>query len=130
MNQRILLFLILGLVAGIFSALFGIGGGIVLVPALVYFAGFSQKMAQGTTLFMLLMPVVALGAYKYYQSHQVSISTALWVGLGFFVGGFLGSKLALSFEDVWQIGQLSIRDPLKKLFAILMLVLAIKMLLE
>jgi uncharacterized protein len=120
----------MGLVAGIFSALFGIGGGIILVPALVYFGGFSQKMAQGTTLFMLLMPVVALGAYKYYQSNNVSINTALWVGLGFFVGGYLGSKLAVSFEDVWQIGQMTIRDPLKKLFAVLMMAMAIKMLLE
>lgn len=126
----ILQILLIGLIAGVFSGLFGIGGGIVIVPALMFFLGYTQKMAQGTTLFMLMLPVVALGAYKYYQTGNMSYRTGLIMGVGFFVGGYLGAQLVHLMPNTLKLTDgISIQQPLTKLFALLVIVLGFKLLL-
>lgn len=108
--------LVLGLVAGFMSSLVGIGGGLIIVPALVFAFGFDQKSAQGTSLVMLSLPVAALGAYSYYQNGHTNWRAALLLASTFIVGGFLGGKLAANLEVTI----------IKKIFALFMIVVAIK----
>lgn len=117
-TATILLLIIIGLAAGFLSGLVGIGGGIIIVPALVLLAGFSQKLAQGTSLGILLLPVGILAVIQYYKQGYVDIKYVTIVALAFVLGSLLGSKLALSLSD----------DKMKKIFAILMLVISVKML--
>jgi len=87
--------IVIGLVAGLFSGLFGIGGGIVIVPALVGLLAFDQKVAVGTSLAVLLMPV-SIGAVKeYYDAKQLDVTVAALVAIGLVFGAFGGAKLAL-----------------------------------
>lgn len=116
MNQ-VLLLLVLGLLAGVLSGLIGIGGGIIIVPALVLLFGFSQQMAQGTTLATLIPPVGLLAAYAYYRQGDIDIRAALWIAAGFLVGGFFGAKFATMLPTV----------VLSKVFAGILLVIAVKM---
>ena len=90
----VFLYILLGLVAGIFSGLIGIGGGIIIVPALVFLFGFSQHHAQGTTLALLVPPIGILAAWTYYRSGYVDLRTAAYICIGFMLGGWLGAKLA------------------------------------
>ena len=91
-------FVILGICAGILSGLVGIGGGIIIVPALVFFYGFTQQMAQGTTLVTMIPPIGILAAYVYYQNGQVDIKTSIFIALGFIAGGFIGAKVAVNLD--------------------------------
>ncbi len=109
--------IILGLIAGYLSGLVGIGGGIIMVPVLVILFGFTQHKAQGTTLALLMIPVGFFGVMNYYKAGNVDIKTALLLCLGFVVGSYFGSKMAVSLSQ----------DTLRKLFAVLMFVVAIKM---
>lgn len=108
--------LALGLVAGFMSSLIGIGGGIIIVPTLVFLLGMNQKMAQGTSLAMLAMPVAFIGAYNYYKEGYANWKVALLLAVTFVIGGYLGSKTVLNID-------MSI---VKKIFAIFMIVIAIK----
>lgn len=127
MNQTILLILV-GILGGILSGIFGIGGGIVLVPALVMLFDFSQKTAQGTTLLMLAIPLSLLpGIYNYYKAGFIDVKTALIIGFGFMGGTFLGSKAAMILPDSLSIAGYMIQQPMKKLFAILMIIMAYKL---
>jgi len=129
--NSLLLVIAIGLMAGVFSGIFGIGGGVVIVPALVFFLGMTQKTAQGTTLAMLMFPVVALGAYNYWKAGEIEFATALWLGLGFVVGGYLGSQLALWVPESFKMTSTwTIDSPMQKLFALLMIFVAIRMLLK
>jgi uncharacterized membrane protein YfcA len=122
--------LLIGVFAGVFSGLFGIGGGIIIVPALMYFLGYTQKMAQGTTLFMLMLPVVALGAYKYYQEGNMSYRTGLIMGAGFFIGAYFGAQLVHLMPNTLKItSDFGIQQPMTKLFALLVITLGFKLLL-
>lgn len=119
----ILLLLIIGLLAGTLSGLIGIGGGILLVPALVYFMQYGQHQAQGTSLGVLTLPVVVLGAWQYYRTLKgtatpMDLKVIAILAVGFVVGGFLGSTLALKID----------KDALRKLFGLVMLYTAFKML--
>ncbi|KAF0241934.1 MAG: hypothetical protein FD136_1114 [Chitinophagaceae bacterium] len=114
----IVLLIIVGLAAGFLSGLIGIGGGVIIVPALVLFLGFTQKAAQGTSLGILLLPVGVLAVLQYYKQGYINVNYVLIVALAFVVGGFLGSKLALGLSD----------EKMKKIFAIIMMLIAIKML--
>lgn len=114
------LYLILGLVTGTVSGLIGIGGGVLLTPALVYLFGFTQHSAQGTTLALLVPPVSLLAAWTYYQQGDVNIKVACLIFLGFFVGGLIGVKFAVTLPEVW----------LKRSFGLSMLALGIKMILS
>ncbi len=109
-------FIIIGLIAGIFSGLFGIGGGIIIVPALILIAHMKPHMATGTSLGALLLPVGVLGAWQYYRHGSVNIHAALWIALGLALGALLGAYLAL---------KLPARE-LQRLFALFMLVASIR----
>ncbi len=95
----ILVFVFIGLVAGVLSGLFGIGGGIVIVPALVFFGRLPLKTAVGTSLGALLLPVGALGLYTYWRAGQLDVKAALWVALGMVAGVLLGAMAAQSITD-------------------------------
>ena len=112
-----ILFIILGLVAGAFSGIIGLGGGVIIVPALVFIFGLSQQQAQGTTLALMVPPIGILAAYTYYQQGFVDLKIAGLVCLGFIFGGWLGAKFAVQLP----------REVLQKIFAIVLFLMAIKM---
>ena len=114
----LIIVIVIGIAAGALSGLVGIGGGIVIVPLLVMFLGFSQQTAQGTTLAMLSFPVSFVGAYTYWQKGMVDWKIAILLCLGFVVGGYFGSKYAVSVSPYL----------LKKIFAVLLIVIAVKFL--
>ena len=87
-------FILTGLVGGFLSGFMGIGGGLIMVPFLIFFAKFNQHLAQGTSLAVLTIPVVAIGAFNYYQNGNVDIKAALVIALFFCIGIFFGSKIA------------------------------------
>ncbi|RZL15421.1 MAG: sulfite exporter TauE/SafE family protein [Pedobacter sp.] len=116
--QIILILLLVGLAAGMLSGMVGVGGGIIIVPCLVYFLGFSQKLAQGTSLGLLLLPVGILGVMQFYKAGNVDVKVVLIIAAAFIVGSYFGSKWALSLPQ----------DSLKKIFAIVMLLISVKML--
>jgi hypothetical protein len=87
--------LLIGLLAGALSGVLGIGGGIILVPALAAVIGFNQSRAQGTSLALFSLPVAAVAAYSYYTHGYVDLPALPWLALGFVVGGILGSRVAV-----------------------------------
>jgi uncharacterized protein len=94
------LYVALGVLTGVVSGIFGIGGGIILIPALVFLFGFSQHTAQGTTMALLVLPIGLLAALEYYRAGHVDIRVGVLIALGFVVGGFLGAKVATGLSDV------------------------------
>ena len=121
--QLIITALIIGLAAGILSGLIGIGGGIIMVPALVFFMHYTQHQAQGTSLAVLTLPVVILASLYYYHQCQklgtpIDLKIVGLLAAGFIIGGFFGSKIALAINQ----------DVLKKIFAIILFYTALKML--
>jgi uncharacterized membrane protein YfcA len=110
-------YIILGLVAGVCGGMFGIGGGAILIPALVYLFGLTQHQAQGTTLAALVPPIGLLAALRYYYSGNVKLNIAAFICIGFFVGGLLGAQLVQNFSD----------PLLKKMFGIFMLLVSLQM---
>jgi uncharacterized membrane protein YfcA len=96
---KIALFALLGLFAGTLSGVIGIGGGVIIVPALIFLFGFSQHQAQGTTLALLVPPIGLLAALSYFKCGFVDIRAAIIICAGFFVGGFLGSKIAVNLSE-------------------------------
>ncbi len=116
-RMNVILFIIIGLAAGILSGIFGIGGGIIIVPALIYLCGFSQLKAQGTSLAILLPPVGVLAFIEYYKKGQVNLQAGILICLFLVVGSVFGAKIA-------NIIPLSF---LKKGFGILMILISLKM---
>ncbi len=121
--QLIITALLIGLAAGILSGLVGIGGGIIMVPALVFFMHYTQHQAQGTSLAVLTLPVVILASIYYYHQCQkagtpVDLKIVGLLGVGFIMGAYFGSKLALAIDQ----------DLLKKIFAVILFYTAFKML--
>lgn len=116
--QTILILIIVGICAGMLSGLVGVGGGIIIVPALVFFLAFSQKMAQGTSLGILLLPVGILGVMQYYKQGYIDMRVVVIISIAFFFGSYFGSKIALNLPQ----------ETVKKVFAVFMLIIAIKML--
>ncbi len=113
------LFLALGLAAGALSGLLGIGGGILVVPALVFFLGMSQQQAQGTTLAMMIPPIGLLAALTYYRHGLVDIKAAALLCAGFFLGGLFGAKIATSISN----------QLLARIFGLFLLFVSLRMLL-
>lgn len=93
-------YIILGLVAGILSGLLGLGGGLILIPALVYVFGLTQHQAQGTTLAFMIPPIGLLAALKYYHDGNVKLNIAMFICLGFFVGGLIGAMFVEKIPDL------------------------------
>ena len=112
-----IVYVILGIVAGIFGGMFGIGGGTILIPALVYLFGLTQHQAQGTTLAVLVPPIGLLAALRYWQAGNVKLSIAAFICLGFFLGGYLGAHWIQNVSD----------PMLKKMFGIYLLLIALNM---
>ncbi len=109
---------LIGVSAGVLSGTVGVGGGIVMVPAMVMLLGLSQHEAQGTSIFAMLPPIGILAAMNYYRAGHVKWEYAIAISLSFIIGGYLGSKLAISLDQ----------GTLKKIFGFIMLIGAIKML--
>ena len=112
-------YLLLGLVAGVISGLIGIGGGVIIVPALVFIFGLSQHQAQGTTLALLVPPIGLLAAWTYYKQGYVDLKIAALICAGFVIGGLWGSKLAVALSN----------RALQKVFGTALLLIALKMIL-
>jgi uncharacterized protein len=116
--QTILIIIVIGIAAGMLGGLVGVGGGLIIVPSLVYFIGMSQKTAQGTSLGLIMLPVGILGVLTYYKQGHVDFKVVGLLAVGFLLGSFLGSKVALSLPQ----------ETVKKTFAVLMIIIAIKIL--
>jgi uncharacterized membrane protein YfcA len=93
-DSSIVLFILIGLVAGVLSGVFGIGGGVVIVPALIYLAGFTQHRATGTSLAVLLPPIGFAAMWEYYRHNNVNVSAAMIIAAAVFAGGWLGAIVA------------------------------------
>lgn len=115
--MSIINYIILGLIAGGFSGLLGIGGGTIIIPVMVYIFGMTQHQAQGTTLALMVLPIGLLAALRYYWSGNVDIKMALFVCMGFFIGGFIGAIFAQPIPDLL----------LKRFFGIFLICVAVKM---
>lgn len=114
----IIILVLIGLASGMLSGLVGVGGGIIIVPALVFFLGFSQHQAQGTSLGLLLLPVGILAVLNYYKQGYIDIKVIIVMSIAFVVGGWLGSKLSLVLSDLL----------IKRIFAVVLFYTAFKML--
>jgi len=115
---QLLLYVLIGLVAGTASGLVGIGGGVLVTPALVLIIGMTQQQAQGTTLALMVPPIGLLAAWEYYQKGFVDLKVAGLICLGFFIGGFFGAKIATGLPNT----------VLEKLFGATLLLVGLKML--
>jgi uncharacterized membrane protein YfcA len=116
----LIIFLAIGLIAGVLSGLFGIGGGILIIPSLIFFAKFPTKLAIGTSLGAMLLPVGILGAYAYYQNHNLNIKASLFIGLGLFLGAYTGARLAHAIPSA----------TLQRMFAVFIVLMAIRLWVE
>lgn len=114
--QEILTLILIGLAAGLLSGMFGIGGGVIMVPALVIFMGMNQHLAQGTSIGLMLLPIGILAAYNYYDQGSLNIKYGLIIAMAFVIGGYFGSKFSLGMSE----------PLLKRLFGVLMLILSVK----
>jgi hypothetical protein len=114
-----LLYVALGLVAGVLGGMFGIGGGSILIPALVFLFGLTQHQAQGTSLAIMVPPIGILAAMRYYQAGNVKLGMAGFICAGFLVGGLIGAQLIQNVPDVL----------LKRLFGVFLLLISVRMIL-
>lgn len=113
----VLILILIGIIAGGFSGFVGLGGGVIIVPALVFILGMSQHMAQGTTLAMMIPPIGILAVINYYKKGLVDMNSGMILALSFVIGGYFGSRLALSVSP----------DLIKKVFGVIVILLALKM---
>lgn len=95
--QTIIILILIGISAGVLSGFVGVGGGIIIVPALIYFLNLTQHQAQGTSLFILVLPVVLLAVMNYWKTDNVNWKFGLVIASTFIIGGYIGSKMALKF---------------------------------
>ncbi|MCD4812204.1 sulfite exporter TauE/SafE family protein [bacterium] len=109
--------ILVGLLAGIASGALGIGGAILIIPILVYIGGMDQKMAQGTTLLLMLPPIGFFAAWEYWRHGQADWVAAAWICLGFLIGGFIGAKLIANVPPV----------VLRRAFGLLLILVGAKM---
>ena len=110
-------YLTLGIIAGILAGMFGIGGGTILIPALVFLFGLSQHQAQGTTLAIMVPPIGLLAAIRYYYSGNVKLDIAAFVCIGFFLGGLIGAHFIQGVPE----------SILKKMFGVYLAFIAARM---
>ena len=112
-----ILYILLGIIAGGLSGLIGIGGGVIIVPVLVFLFDMSQQSAQGTTLALLVPPIGILAAMQYYRQGYVDVRVAMLIIVGFLIGSVVGSQLAIGMPT----------KLLTKVFGAVLLVIALKM---
>jgi len=117
MTFTIIILILIGLVAGVFSGLIGIGGAIIIIPSLIFFLGMHQYEAQGTSLAVMLPPIGLLAAYNYYKAGALNWKYALVISAAFLIGGYFGSKLALHIPQIL----------LRKVLAIILAAIAFKL---
>lgn len=115
--QETIILLIIGLAAGLVSGVLGIGGGIIIIPMLVGFLGYTQKDAQGTSLGLLLLPIGILAVMNYYKAGHVNLKAVALMVVTFVIGSYLSSKFAINLDD----------NILKKIFAVFLLFYAVKL---
>ncbi len=121
MNFGVIIILILiGLFAGVFGGFVGLGGGIIMIPALVYILGMSQHAAQGTSLAVMLPPIGILAAYNYWKAGELNMNYAMIIAASFIIGGYFGSKFALQMPVAMM----------KKIFAFALIIMAVNMLIK
>ena len=113
----IIILVIIGLMTGVFGGTFGVGGAVLMIPALVYFLGVDQHTAQGTSLAVMLPPIGLFAAYNYYKAGQVNIWYAVIIAVSFLIGGYFGSKIALNLPEAMM----------KKIFGIFLLLIALNL---
>jgi uncharacterized protein len=114
---NLMILVAIGMTAGMLSGFIGVGGGMIIVPALVYFMGLSQFEAQGTSLALMLPPIGILAFYNYYKADQVNVEYALIIAITFILGGWLGSKIALKMSP----------DKVKLIFGLLMFYVSVRL---
>ena len=112
-----ILYIVIGLLAGFLGGIVGVGGGIVVIPALTMLFGFSQLKAQGTSLAFLIFPVTIAAVYNYYKAGYVDMQVAIIIAIGFVIGSFFSSSIALGLPD----------NLLKKGFSIFLVLVALKL---
>lgn len=115
--QSILFLVLIGLAAGMLGGLIGVGGGIIIIPGLIFLMGMSQHGAQGTSLAVMLPPIGLMAAYNYYRAGEVNMKYALIIAAAFFIGGYFGSKIALDIPVM----------TMKKVFGIFLLAMGAHM---
>jgi len=121
MNFGVIIILILiGLFAGVFGGFVGLGGGVIMIPALVYILGMSQHAAQGTSLAVMLPPIGILAAYNYWKAGELNMNYAMIIAASFIIGGYFGSKFALQMPVAMM----------KKIFAFALIIMAVNMLIK
>lgn len=111
------IFLLIGLGAGVLSGLFGIGGGVVIVPALIFLARMQPQTATGTSLAALLLPVGALGAWEYYKTGNLNLGASMLIALGLFLGAGFGARFSLTLSAL----------ALRRAFAVFLALIAVRM---
>jgi len=116
--QTVALIILVGLAAGMLSGLVGVGGGIIIVPALIYILGFNQHQAMGTSLGILLLPAGILAVMNYYKKGFIDIKVVIILFVGFVIGGYFGSKISLGMQE----------SVIRKIFAVVLIFIAGKML--
>ncbi len=115
--QTIFILVFIGILAGIASGFIGVGGGIIIVPALVFALGLTQHEAQGTSLLLMLPPIGILAVMNYYKAGEINLTYGAVIAVTFVIGGYIGSKIALKLSPAW----------VKLIFGILMVYVAAKM---
>jgi uncharacterized protein len=115
-----LTFLAIGLAAGVLSGLFGIGGGILIIPSLIFLARFPTKLAIGTSLGAMLLPVGLLGAYTYYQDGNLNLKASLLIGLGLFLGAYAGARASQQLSGT----------TVQRMFAVFLVIVAVRLWIE
>jgi uncharacterized membrane protein YfcA len=119
-TQDILLLAVIGLAAGVFGGMVGLGGGVIMIPAMIYFLGMNHISAQGTSLAVMLPPVGILAVMNYYKSGQINLKYALIIAIAFTIGGYFGSKIALTIPVA----------TVKKIFGLALIAIALKMIIK
>ena len=115
--STVLILSLIGLIAGTLGKMVGLGGGLIIVPAMIYFMGADQKTAQGTSIAIMLPPIGLFAAINYYKAGYINVKYAAIIAVTFLLGGYIGSKLAIALPEAI----------VKKIFAALMIITAIKM---
>ncbi len=116
--SMLILLIAIGIVTGVMAGMLGIGGAIIMVPSLVFIMGFSQQMAQGTSLAVMLPPIGIIATYNYWKAGYMNLKFAIILAICFIIGSYFGSKIAITLPE----------SVLKKIFGILLLLVAVKML--